>query len=138
MTGLRELLLGRWRATAGPGRGVIESVEIVEIVETVETVETVESVETFGIRVTPRGAKAEGAWPSVECQVYACGEEDRQPGAAALGVVALETRSVELQLRVNKGILCVMSWTRFVRADPGQRAWVTRELFVRASPEVGP
>jgi len=116
-SGDRERLLGRWRNTAGEQtRGIVE----VEVTPS-----------ATGIRVAPRVVGTEGriAWPPIDCRVYACGEEDRQPGAAALGIVELDEMSVELQLRVNKGILCVMSWTRF--RLPGRHAWVTRELFTR-------
>ena len=51
------------------------------------------------------GMDGPATWGPVRCEVFECWEEDRVLGAAALGVIELEDLSVELQLRVNKGII---------------------------------
>jgi hypothetical protein len=107
-------LLGRWRNTDPRSEGIAE----VRV-----------DPDPVGIRVGLRVRTREGdrEWPSAPCEVYGCIEEDRTPGAAALGMVVLDGLEVELQLRVNKGILCVMTWTRFL--DGSRHDYVVRELF---------
>lgn len=82
------------------------------------------------VALTVMGVDGPVAWGPVRCEVFECWEEDQVRSAAALGILELDEMAVELQLRVNKGILCVMSWTRF--RDLGRHPWVTRELFARA------
>lgn len=117
MSALEQLLVGRWRNTAGEQtRGILD----VEITRS-----------PTGIRMDSRIVGRDGivAWPSVDCELFTTREEDQQPGVAALGKLELDELAVELQLRVNKGILCVMSWTCFPAST--RHAWVTRELFAR-------
>jgi hypothetical protein len=109
-------LLGHWRNTDPESKGIAEV-----------RVEPDPAGIRVGLRVRTREGDRE--WPSAPCELYDCIEEDRAPGAAALGMVVLDGLEVELQLRVNKGILCVMTWTRFL--DGSRHDYVVRELFAR-------
>jgi hypothetical protein len=113
-------LAGRWLNTLAPEHNLgIDGVAVRVVGERV--IEVV--LEIVGV-------EGPATWGPVRCEVFDCWEEDHVPGAAALGVIELDELTVELQLRVNKGILCVMTWTRF--HVPSRRAWNTRELFARA------
>lgn len=111
-------LVGHWRNTDAHSEGIAE----VRV-----------APDPAGIRVGLRVRTREGEreWPSTACELFECIEEDHTPGAAALGVLALDGLEVELQLRINKGILCVMTWTRFL--DGSRRDYVVRELFARVA-----
>jgi hypothetical protein len=120
---LAARLEGRWLNTLEPERNLgIDRVQVKVVDERAITI----ALEIIGV-------DGPATWGPVRCEVFECWEEDHVPGAAALGVVELDEAVIELQLRVNKGILCVMSWTRF--REPGRHAWNTRELFARALEE---
>lgn len=119
MSALAARLDGRWFNTLEPERNL--GIERVEVWVTGER-EIVVMLEIVGER-------GSAMWGPLRCEVFECWEEDQEPGAAALGVLEFDDVLVELQLRVNKGILCVMSWIRF--GEPGRHAWTTRELFAR-------
>jgi hypothetical protein len=121
MDDLGARLEGRWLNTLATGQ--VDSIDHVVVRVVGER-----AIEVLVVAVSIPGLIS---WGRVRCEVFECWEEDQVRGAAALGRIEhIEDTDVELQLRVNKGILCVMRWTRF--RDPGQNPWVTRELFARA------
>jgi hypothetical protein len=120
MEDLASRLAGRWLNTLAPEHNLGIDRVAVDVV----------GDRSIDVALTIIGVEGSVAWGPVRCEVFECWEEDQVRGAAALGVVELDELTVELQLRVNKGILCVMSWTRY--REPGRHAWVTRELFARA------
>lgn len=118
MDALAVRLAGRWLNTLETTLGIDR------------VVVTVVGARELDVVLTIVGVEGPVVWGPVRCELFECWEEDEVRGAAALGLVELDELTVELQLRVNKGILCVMSWTRYRSA--GRPAWTTRELFARA------
>jgi len=79
------------------------------------------------------------SWGAVKAEAYVTEEEDEQASAAVLASFRFaERRSVELQIRQNKGILAVTLFYRFgagKKLGEARRDYVVRELFHRVAPE---
>jgi hypothetical protein len=82
------------------------------------------------LRVTGAGEVGPGDWGWAPARAFACREEDDVESVSLLAAYDLGDAEVELQLRVNKGILAVTRFSRF-RDGSGRSDYVVRELFRR-------
>lgn len=118
-----ELLLGHWHNTHHGSRGILEI-----------------ALERRGDRVAVRvwRARAQGLadWGETQGGLFTCVEEDGVRSAAALARYDFGFMECELQIRQNKGILAVTSFSSF-RDGSGRSSYVTRELFYRGKGRAG-
>lgn len=93
-------------------------------------------IETHGTDLSIQlwGASEDGLvdWGIRPAEAYVCTEENGVEAASVFASYDFGFMCCDLQLRLNKGILPMMSWSRF-RDDSGRSNTYVREFFYRAS-----
>jgi hypothetical protein len=92
---------------------------------------TIQAAEgAFTIQIWGAVGDARVDWGVRRAQAFACIEENAVPAASLFATYDFGFMTMELQLRLNKGILPLMSFSRF-RDDSGRSNYYTREFFYR-------
>ncbi len=113
-----ERLIGRWVNTNRDTQGLSEVV--------IE-----QEGELFTVRAVGVGEDGPIAWPEAEATVLMnLEEEGGQRAIAFAATFDLGYMKMQAQIRVNKGVLAPVLFTRFLD-DSGRADYVTREFFSR-------
>lgn len=113
-----ELVAGRWLNTAASPTGLAQ----IEI----ET----SSTEKARVRIWERTGSATEDWGEEPAEVFGCVEEDRVSSVCLLAHYRRSGSRIELQIRQNKGVLAVTSFTSYL-GKKNRFNHVGRELFCR-------
>lgn len=107
--------LGHWKNTNPHTSGILEL--------------AIESADTgLSIRIWGAAAGVRVDWGVQKAEAFACVEENAVQAAALYATYDFGFMTTELQLRLNKGILPLMSFSVFCD-DSGRSNYYTREFF---------
>ena len=111
-----DQLLGRWVNTNPASRMMVDF-------------EIRREGETFTVRASGAGEAGPIPWPAVPAEIFAnLEEEEGQKAVAFAAVFRFDYMETRVQIRVNKGVLVVVMFNRFLD-DDGRSNYVTREFF---------
>ncbi len=114
--------LGYWKNTNPHTSGVIEL--------------AIEPADTgLSIRIWGAAADDRVDWGVQRAEAFACVEENAVQAASLYATYDFGFMTTELQLRLNKGILPLMSFSVF-RDDSGRSNYYAREFFYRSAATV--
>ncbi len=110
--------LGHWKNTNPHTSGMLEL--------TIESADTGLSIRIWGV-----AGDARVDWGVQRAEAFTCVEENAVQAASLYATYDFGFMTTELQLRLNKGILPLMSFSVF-RDDSGRSNYYTREFFYRS------